>query len=82
MEKEKLGKLVVIVIYFILGAVSFIAAGLFMQMGFVAQTSDKFVQSGIFIVIGTFWMIMFGERRNKLTEDFDEFLGGGLDDFK
>ena len=82
MEKEKLGKIVVIVIYFILGSASFIGAGVFLHMGIAAQTTDKFIQAGIFTIIGTFWMIMFGERRNSLYEDFDDFLGGSPEDFK
>lgn len=75
MDKEKLGKIAVIGLYFILGAASFIAAGAFLHMGLASTSTDKFMQAGIFTILGTFWMIMFGERRNSLYEDFDDFLG-------
>lgn len=80
MEKEKLGKIAVIVLYFILGAASFIAAGVFLHMGIAGESSAKFMQAGIFVIIGSFWMIIFGERRNSLYEDYDDFLGGGFED--
>lgn len=70
--KTRIKNLIFTLFYLLLGAGSFVAAGMFLNQAFIDSNRDDVVRALLFCGLGLFWLFMFGEKRRHSAFQVDE----------